>query len=193
MTRRRLRPDEIELWRKVTETAHRLHPDRPRSEDPKPKPRPEKTPQSKISRFQIGEKAGNKIPPRNDQPLLSTRGPTAPVKMDKKAFGRLKRGKIVPEGKLDLHGMTAAQAHPALAGFILRSHSQDKRLVLVITGKGKSGSDHGPIPQRVGVLRHNVPHWLSLPPLASVVLQVSEAHAKHGGGGAFYVYLRRKR
>ena len=69
----------------------------------------------------------------------------------------------------------------------------DLRHVLVITGKGKRGLDDGPIPQRQGVLRHQVPHWLRLPPLGAAVMQVTEAHLKHGGSGAYYVYLRRGR
>ncbi|MFG6543173.1 Smr/MutS family protein, partial [Sulfitobacter sp. M22298] len=53
--------------------------------------------------------------------------------------------------------------------------------------------DGGPIPVRDGVLRHQVPQWLSMPPLSSLVLQVAQAHVSHGGGGAYYVYLRRNR
>ena len=65
--------------------------------------------------------------------------------------------------------------------------------MLVVTGKGKDRDTGGPIPVRHGVLRHNVPQWLRMPPLASLVLQITEAHLKHGGGGAYYVYLRRQR
>ncbi|HKL64840.1 MAG TPA: Smr/MutS family protein, partial [Roseovarius sp.] len=78
-------------------------------------------------------------------------------------------------------------------GFMLRAHGADKRLVLVVTGKGKDRDDGGPIPVRNGVLRHNVPQWLRAAPLGPLVLQVTEAHARHGGGGAYYVYLRRRR
>ena len=62
---------------------------------------------------------------------------------------------------------------------------------LVITGKGKIQKDTGPIPRQVGILRHQVPQWLRMPPLRDKVLQVSEAHGKHGGSGAYYVYLRK--
>ena len=116
-----------------------------------------------------------------------------PVTMDKRAHAKLKRGKLRPEARIDLHGMTVNRAHGVLTGFILRAHGQGKRLVLVITGKGKRADQHGPIPVRQGVLRHNVPHWLSIPPLSQTVMQVSEAHGRHGGGGAYYVYLRRPR
>ncbi|MCG6901727.1 MAG: Smr/MutS family protein, partial [Rhodobacter sp.] len=63
----------------------------------------------------------------------------------------------------------------------------------VITGKGRDKDQDGPIPVRRGVLKHQVPHWLTTPPLNLMVLQISEAHLKHGGTGAYYVYLKRRR
>ncbi len=90
-----------------------------------------------------------------------------------------------------LVGMTLAQAHPALVSFLLDARARGKRLVLVITGKGRAGEDwEAPMPARAGRLRHDVPRWLSLPPLSSAVLQVAPAHRRHGGEGALYVYLR---
>ena len=193
MSRRRLKPEEMELWRKVADTAERLHPERKRGEGPLPKPTPRKTPKHRIEGFELGQKANPPRPEHDIQPGLPERIAKHPVRMDRKTFGKLKRGKVVPEGRLDLHGMTMEQAHPALMGFIFRAHDQGKRLVLVITGKGKTRDEGGPIPVRHGVLRHNVPQWLASPPLARVVLQVAEAHISHGGGGAYYVYLRRQR
>ena len=193
MTRRRLKPEELDLWRKVAQTTEKLHPERKHKESPLPKPTPTKPSKTRIEGFDLGQKAD---PARRDHditPDISQTMAAQPVRMDKKTFGKLRRGKVVPEGKLDLHGMTMDQAHPALVGFVLRAHDNNKRLVLVVTGKGKSRDEGGPIPTRRGVLRHNVPQWLSAPPLSAVVLQVTEAHLKHGGGGAYYVYLRRRR
>ena len=93
-------------------------------------------------------------------------------------------------GKGVVVAMTLAEAHPELIRFILNAQSDGLRLVLVITGKGKGVAD--PVPRPIGALRHQVPHWLRLPPLALSVQQVAEAHLKHGGSGAFYVYLRRR-
>lgn len=112
--------------------------------------------------------------------------------MDRRRFEGLRRGRYDPEARLDLHGMTAERAHAALTSFILGSHATGLRLVLVITGKGRP-PEEGYFPHRHGVLRHNVPHWLAAPPLGPRVLQVAPAHRKHGGGGAYYVYLRRVR
>lgn len=114
--------------------------------------------------------------------------------MDRKNFDRLRKGKIKPDARLDLHGMTAAQAHSELTAFIHRSHAAGKRLALVITGKGNSTrEEEGIMPTRQGILRHSLPHWLDRPDLRPKILQITPAHAKHGGGGAYYVYLRRSR
>ena len=85
--------------------------------------------------------------------------------------------------------MTLAQAHAALTRFILASFATRRRLVLVITGKGRSGDDARDAPR--GLLRRQVPDWLSSPPLGSVVQEVLPAHRSHGGSGAYYVMLRR--
>lgn len=114
--------------------------------------------------------------------------------MDRKNFDRLRKGKIKPDARLDLHGLTAAQAHSELTAFIHRSHVAGKRLALVITGKGNSTREaEGIMPTRQGILRHSLPHWLNRPDLKPKILQITPAHAKHGGGGAYYVYLRRTR
>lgn len=113
------------------------------------------------------------------------------VAMDHKTHRKMTRGKLAPDARIDLHGMTLAVAKSQLTGFIMGAHAQGHRLVLVITGKGKG--DMGPLPTRSGALRHEVPHWLAMAPLTGSVLQVVPAHIRHGGAGAYYVYLRRGR
>ncbi len=198
MKKRGLSEEDKELWRKVSNTAKPMHTapvraNRDPSESPLPLPKQIEVASPKMSAFKIGSKAKDKKPTHNLMPSLSDQVASQPVQMDRKAFGRMKKGKLYPEARIDLHGMTLAQAHPALIGFVMRSYGEGKRLVLVITGKGKSKQDDGPIPVRMGVLKHQVPQWLQMMPLKSVVMQVSEAHLKHGGSGAYYVYLRRPR
>lgn len=200
MTRRRkLRPEEEDLWRIVARSARPLHPHPLPGKMPDaeldagfvPKDRPLPSDLPRLGAFRLGEKARS-----GTDPLVAPPGMAAkpPLRMDAKAFGKMTRGKLLPEARLDLHGMTLSEAHPELIRFILGAHAAGLRLVLVITGKGKPKPDHGPIPQPVGVLRHQVPQWLRLPPLGpAVVLQVAEAHQRHGGAGACYVYLRRAR
>lgn len=136
------------------------------------------------------------------QPVASaTRTPAAPAQppqakpaatpraqpgtgIDRATLARLKRGDIPISGRLDLHGMTQADAHAALDGFIGRAAAAGKRLLLVITGKGSDGD---------GILRRMLPRWINAGPHAARVLRIEAAHARHGGGGAWYVYLRRDR
>ena len=119
-------------------------------------------------------------------------GRTGP-QMDRRRYEKLRRGRIAPEARLDLHGMTSDHAHAALMSFIGSSHAQGLRLVLVITGKGRPSDQWSAGSQGHGILRYSLPHWLNAPSMKSRILQVSSAHRRHGGGGAFYVYLRRQR
>jgi DNA-nicking Smr family endonuclease len=189
--RRHLRPEEQEIWNTVARTATPMHQRQVFTPQPDAVPAPEFTPPfetaavlPKLPKFNIGQAAK---PAPNDFAAK-----TPPLRMDAKKHAKMTRGKLAPEARIDLHGMTVAQAHPALTSFILNAYGAGMRLVLVITGKGKTKADHGPIPQRMGVLRQQVPNWLDMPPLSSAILQVTEAHATHGGGGALYVYLRRR-
>lgn len=192
---RHLSSEERALWDRVAERATPLHPTR---ETPAPDlmPPPKKvaveSPSDPLPSFKVGQKASAARPHDVMRPLVD-RLAKAPVNMDTKSFGKMKRGKLKPEARLDLHGMTLAEAHPELIAFILGSQAVGRRLVLVITGKGKDRDNGGPIPTRYGVLRHQVPQWMALPPLSQAILQVTPAHLKHGGHGAYYVYLRRAR
>ena len=102
--------------------------------------------------------------------------------VDRATAERLKRGRRPVEASLDLHGMTQAEAHRALAAFITGSRSAGRRCVLVITGHGRLSG---------GVLKGAVPRWLDEPDLRRAVLAIAPARPQHGGHGALYVLLRR--
>lgn len=197
--RRLLSAEERELWHRVAASTHALHKHAPLSAETEPKTQdhnphpPPKKPRFEMKDFRVGQSSADLAWRHDLAPSLSEQIKRQPVVMDRKTHREMTRGKLDPEAKIDLHGMTLAQAHPELIHFILSAQDRGCRLVLVITGKGKRGLDEGPIPQRQGVLRHQVPQWLRLPPLGAAVMQVSEAHLKHGGSGAYYVYLRRMR
>jgi DNA-nicking Smr family endonuclease len=113
---------------------------------------------------------------------------------------RLKRGKVEPDATLDLHGLTQAQAHARLVSFVKRAHEHAYRCILIVTGKGslRPARDETAgfvMPERsnAGVLRVMVPRWLEEDALRALVVGVQGAHQRHGGAGAIYVYLRRKR
>lgn len=190
------RQDELALWNKVVQHAIPLHPDRPKQPDaaaPNPSQPAQTSAPAVVPRFRPGQAASQRTSAHDIAPPVHQQIAQHPLQMDKKRFGKMKKGRMAPEARLDLHGLTLAQAHPALTRFLLEAVADGLRLVLIITGKGKSKPDPGPIPERFGVLRHQVPHWLNSPPLKNHVLQISEAHVKHGGQGAYYVYLRRPR
>jgi DNA-nicking Smr family endonuclease len=102
---------------------------------------------------------------------------------------RLSRGRSEIDARIDLHGMTQVRAHHALLAFLQRAHHNGLTFVLVITGKGKAGGAHS----ERGVLRRQVPQWLSLPEFRGLVVGFEEAHIGHGGEGALYVRIRRAR
>jgi DNA-nicking Smr family endonuclease len=109
--------------------------------------------------------------------------------LGRKERSRLSRGRSEIDARLDLHGMTQMRAHHALLNFLQRAHHDGLTFVLVITGKGKVGGGEA----ERGVLRRQVPQWLSLPEFRSLVVGFEEAHVGHGGEGALYVRIRRAR
>lgn len=105
-------------------------------------------------------------------------------RIDAQTRGKLAKGRLPIEGKVDLHGMTQSEAHALLLSFLHRAYAGGRRHVLVVTGKGSSlGSE--------GVLRRAVPAWLSTPPFRALVSGHEPAARHHGGAGALYVRLRR--
>jgi DNA-nicking Smr family endonuclease len=134
---------------------------------------PRLPPSAKISR-----------PPKPDVPPAPP--PLAPL--GRRERSQLSRGRKEIDARLDLHGMTQARAHRALSGFLQRARGDGLTFVLVITGKGKMGSE-----SERGVLRRQVPQWLNLPEFRSLVVGFEEAHIGHGGEGALYVRIRRSR
>jgi DNA-nicking Smr family endonuclease len=102
--------------------------------------------------------------------------------LDRRTQTRMRRGQIDIEARIDLHGMTQAQAHRALGGFLFDQQAIGRRSVLVITGKGVGGE---------GVLRDAVPRWLNEGGNRRMVRAFSHAAPKDGGEGALYVLLKR--
>lgn len=195
MTKRRLRPDELELWQQVATSADPLH-NRPKPVEPEllqQIARPKPAPKQPLSPFAMGDKAVRRTETHVFPKTTSQRVKADPLQMDNKAFTRMKRGKLAPEARIDLHGMTLDQAHPELIRFILTSQARGLRLVLVITGKGSREDPYDPMPRRRGVLKTQVPLWMRMAPVSQAILQVAEAHQRHGGAGAYYVYLKRMR
>lgn len=190
---RGLTPGERALWdahsRRYTPIAR---PTPAPASEPTPEPAP--SPRQPVARpaFRVGERARPSDPSHDLAPPVAEALGRAPLAMDRRAHRAMLRGRATPEARLDLHGMTLAQAHPALIRFVQRAHAGGRRLVLVITGRGSPDTSGEIIPRPRGVLRRQVPDWLAQPPLAGLVQQITPAHRRHGGEGAYYVYLRRR-
>nr|WP_247884932.1 Smr/MutS family protein [Azospirillum formosense] len=131
------------------------------------------------------------LPPRGGGPK-GGRPSQPPLKVgnldniDRRTADRFSRGEMEIDGRIDLHGMSQAQAHGALSGFVHRAWHEGRRCVLVITGKGTYTGG-------VGVLRQSVPRWLADAALRPMVLAVRPAQPRHGGDGALYVLIKRRR
>jgi len=178
---RRLSEEEIALWIEVAKSvARRRGAILPTLAAPRPAAAP----------------AADEPPPAPVAPTTKPRRPAGPpplAPLERRLKRDLARGRAVVDSVLDLHGLTQAEAHHALRGFLFQAQIQDFRLVIVITGKGaRPGRDDADWFHETGVLRRLVPHWLREPDLRSTVLGFEEAGPGHGGAGALYVRLRRR-
>ncbi|MEE1655803.1 Smr/MutS family protein [Microvirga sp. CF3062] len=178
---RQLSPEEKRLWshvaRHVKPMQGKALPPEPESEDkPATAPAP------------VAAKLPPALPPL--PPSKPALPPMAPV--ERKTLQALRRGRKDVDSVIDLHGMRQEEAHFALLSFLHRAQGSGHALVLVITGKGGAAVNNGLFDER-GVLRRMVPHWLRLPDLRHLVIGFEEASPQHGGSGALYVRLRRRR
>jgi DNA-nicking Smr family endonuclease len=198
-SRRGLSDEDRALWRMVAETARPIHPKPNTPTAPSARAEPSGPERRETAAEAIAAATRVLRPHGKPEPALGWRPPAddrpRPVGrntpgLDGGTARRLGRGRLEPQARLDLHGMTTDRAHAALLRFVASSAQEGLRCVLVVTGKGRS-EDGGAWGE--GVLRRDTPRWLSVAPLAQMVVGVFEAHPKHGGGGALYVYLRRRR
>jgi DNA-nicking Smr family endonuclease len=142
------------------------------------------------------------MPPVTEKKVRATSMPVAPkpaerpappplAPLERRLKQKLSRGRDEPDARIDLHGMTQADAHAALAHFLRRAQRDGARVVLVITGKGaRPGADSH---SERGVLKRQVPLWLESSALRTLVIGFENAGAGHGGTGALYVRVRRAR
>lgn len=185
---RELSPEERRLWNRVTESVAPTHPEsmiRKKSSEPEPPKRgdAERPIKQNPRRIVLPAYHPPVSTPKRPQPLLLS-------PLDNKSRRRLKRGQDHLDATLDLHGLTQATAYNRLIQFLQQAQTGGARYVLIITGKGKAAN---PETGERGILRRMVPVWLSSPELASLVGGFDEASSPHGGSGALYVRLRRRR
>jgi DNA-nicking Smr family endonuclease len=168
---RDLRPEERDLWRRVTKT---IAPRRLIIDDDEP---------PSTASFQPAD-----FPPSQTAPakrLASAHSAPAqkptPV-ADRGGEKRVRRGKLEIGGSLDLHGHTLVSGRDAVIGFLHAAQRRGDGVVIIVTGKGRVGE---------GVLKRSLPGWLGAHEVRPLISGFAQAHRDHGGAGAFYVFLKR--
>jgi DNA-nicking Smr family endonuclease len=182
--RRALSEEERVLWESVAKQIKPL----------RKKPRAAKAQTAAVEEpsVAVNPAASPKPPPAaRSAKVARPEKPAAPplAALGRRERSQLSRGRKEIDARLDLHGMTQTRAHRALLSFLQHANSEGLKFVLIITGKGRT---MGPESER-GVLRRQVPEWLSLPEFRALVVGFEEAHIGHGGEGALYVRIRRSR
>lgn len=192
---------DAELWSQVVASVRPLH--RKVGETAVIK----KLPQSGLEKAPdesrgIKQTPGPRTVAAKPKPIRQAPAPKAPpafTGLDRRTSQKLTRGNTEIDATLDLHGMSREIARIALGNFLIASVSMGRRTVLVITGKGHSpysshtlhGYQHVETPEWQGVIRKAFPQWLEEPDIRAYVAGYQPAHPRHGGGGAFYLRLRK--
>lgn len=201
---RNLRPEEVQLWQRVKRTIE------PRP-DPKKDMEEFLAALGEAKKPAVSFDVSNTIgsPDQSAKPLFSnniiknieaTRAYEVPsyspniskpkisnkinAPIDDPTIRKLAKGRLPIESRVDLHGMTQAQAHRTLLNFIQDAYSSSLRIVLVITGKGRVNE---------GILRNAVPNWLQENSFSTYISGYRSAHISHGGSGAIYVRIRKNK
>ena len=192
MARRPFQPDDHALWDEVKRGVAPLK--HKKGGKTKRKPTTAVTPKERLVESRSHAVHHTPIvthPARNTPPPLAS--------FDRRTAQKLNRGQSEPDARLDLHGEGVETARIKLLHFLASQRHQGARLVLVITGKGSSpfarhtlhSTTHFHSPEREGRLRREVPLWLHEEGFRIHAVGFQPAHPRHGGGGAFYVRLRR--
>lgn len=171
---RRLSDGERVLWREITRGIQPLRPTAPGELEA-----------GGVAEAPSASRTQTHAPVKLASPKPKMESPPEPAHLGRRAKQRVARGRDPIDGRLDLHGLTQAEAHDALLRFLHTAQTRGARLVMVITGKGRSGLG--------GVLKRQVPLWLVLPQFRAMVIGYDEAHQRHGGEGALYLRLRKSR
>lgn len=199
--RRTLSPDERDLWRRVTRDVRPMAPfaARRRAEQAA-----EDRQDADLPASALPAAPGKPAPRAKARPLAPAPSRAPAPDLSISAFDaagggyarKARRGRIEIEGRLDLHGLTQNEAHQTLARFLESAYGRGKRCVLIITGKGPPNAETGSwFAERAvrGVLRRRFVEWIEAPGLRSMIAGATPAHARHGGAGAFYVFLKQKK
>ena len=171
---RRLNPEEKALWAKVVESVRPFH---------------------KAVAVEPVAKADAPLAPPPARPRSVAVPPSSPRRtepgttLDGSWDRRLGRGLVQPDMTVDLHGHNLATAYALLDRKLELAIASGARVLLLITGKPPRGEP----PVARGRIRAAVGDWLAASRHAGDIAAVRGAHPRHGGTGALYIVLRRRR
>jgi DNA-nicking Smr family endonuclease len=179
MPPRRLNPEEAQLWGKVVESVRPLRPQpkQAAAQEPKPAAPP------------VAAPASQRRPAATPPPVKPALRPVPGTTLDATWDRRLSRGLAAPDFTLDLHGHNLATAYDLLDRRLEMAIAAEARLLLLVTGK-PPGAER---PVKRGAIRGAVGDWLAASRHAGSIAAVRNAHPRHGGAGALYIVLRRRR
>ncbi|KND18542.1 DNA mismatch repair protein MutS [Pannonibacter phragmitetus] len=193
-----LSTEDRQIWSKVAATLTPLKTTRPLEPDPDLEHElslAEEMARAGIAMTGAGQDAG--APETAIRSPAQPKGPPPLAPLERRVRQKIVRGMRSFDARIDLHGLTQHEAHDRLRGFLHLAYQRGHVIVLVITGKGGRngpGSGHGaPYMDERGILRRVVPQWLAMADLRHIVLGFEEAHLTHGGSGALYVRLRKRK
>ena len=177
---RHLSPDEQALWDKVVASVRPLH--HPAAAPPPPAELTPEPPKAAPASPGPRSRSAKTLPP----PPPPAPGTTLDGSWDR----RLSRGLVQPDAHLDLHGQNLATAYALLDDRLEQAIDTGARVLLLITGKPPTDKNR---PVGRGAIRAAVGDWLHASRHAPAIAAVRGAHPRHGGAGALYIILRRKR
>ena len=194
--RRGLTPEEEALWRRAMRDVSPVGRKKPLSEKVVSGPqRCSSAPPAAVPGLLKPRQTAGSKPARHADPLPSRK--QHPFVAGDPRLDRLAgRGRLPVDAVLDLHGHSQRTAEAVLKRFVAEGHARGLRCLLVITGKGAPNSDASSRgwetpPGGRGVLKTRLSDWLNEEPLRRLVSRASPAHQRHGGAGAFYIFLKR--
>ncbi len=178
---RGLSAEEAEVWEKVAATVEPMH----AAASPVPPQDAPAPPKAKAAPKPASMK-------RAPQPVPPSRATAPPQTLDGSWDKRLKSGAIHPDVTLDLHGHNLDAAYDRLMSGVAQARAMEARTILLITGRPRpvDPADRG---TKRGAIRAKVLDWLAASSHHSAIAAVRRAHIRHGGDGALYIVLRRKR
>ena len=97
---------------------------------------------------------------------------------------------------IDLHGYTLDEANKTIEDFINKAFSENINKLIIVTGKGlHSENEKDPyVSKDLGILKYSVPEFINNnASLMKMINEITDAKIEDGGGGAFYIFLKKNK